>query len=66
MLSEEEREQIWRWAQEEADQYHDGVLRNAVEAILAAAYVRELRPDDPWAYAMARQRGRGGRRPQQP
>lgn len=55
-----------RWIQEEADQYHDGSWPAAAAAILEAARTAEFAPDDPWAYLMARQHGRGGRRPKAP
>ena len=56
-------EQTHRWIQDEADSYHDGNWAAAAAAILEAAYVAELAPDDPWAYLTARQQGRSGRRP---
>lgn len=57
-MDEQLREQVGRWVQEEADRYHDGVWLDAATAILAAAMEAEMRPDDPWAQVMARQRGR--------
>lgn len=47
-----------QWVQDVADQQYGGNFGRAAAAILEAAHAAENRPDDPWAYLEARQRGR--------
>ncbi|GLW32285.1 hypothetical protein Areg01_52240 [Actinoplanes regularis] len=58
---QDRRERTHRWVQDEADRHHGGNWLEAAVAILDAARVSELRPDDPWAYLEARQHGRGAK-----
>lgn len=46
------------WVQQVADRDYGGDFGRAAAAILEAAHAAEQRPDDPWAYLEARQRGR--------